>query len=85
MMVWTMRALERDALSGLGGTTDGTVRLSDLPRCPSGMGDENWPRCSDCRERLTFYGRLDLINHEICIADGGVIHAFEFNTTRDTA
>jgi hypothetical protein len=35
--------------------------------------DEHWPRCADCRERMTFYGQLDSINDEYCVADAGLI------------
>lgn len=40
------------------------------------IGDERWPHCRDCQERMTFYGQLDSINDEFCIADAGLIYVF---------
>lgn len=37
---------------------------------------ESWPPCPDCREAMTFYGQLDSINDEFCIADAGVLQVF---------
>ncbi|MGJ5082654.1 hypothetical protein [Bradyrhizobium sp. HKCCYLS3013] len=39
------------------------------------QGDE-WPTCKTCRVKMTFYGQLDSINDEICIADCGMIYVF---------
>jgi hypothetical protein len=40
------------------------------------ISDADWPRCADCRERMTFYGQLDSISDDICIADVGLIYVF---------
>jgi len=32
-----------------------------------------WPRCSDCGEKMSFYGQFDSINQEYCVADVSVI------------
>jgi hypothetical protein len=38
--------------------------------------EERWPRCPDCKETMTFYGQLDSLNDEFCIADVGLIYVF---------
>jgi len=35
-----------------------------------------YPVCPDCKERMTFYGQLDSINDEFCLADCGMIYVF---------
>jgi len=37
---------------------------------------EDWPQCPDCKESMTFYGQLDSLNDEICIADAGMIYVY---------
>jgi hypothetical protein len=34
-----------------------------------------FPVCS-CQKQMTFYGQLDSINDEFCLADGGMIYVF---------
>lgn len=41
-----------------------------------GLRDGQWPKCPECREDMTFYGQLDSINDEFCIADAGMIYVF---------
>jgi hypothetical protein len=43
---------------------------------PAFLQDEAWPNCPSCREKMTFYGQLDSINDDICIADVGMIYVF---------
>jgi hypothetical protein len=43
---------------------------------PKLLQDQDWPVCSKCREKMTFYGQLDSINDEFCIADCGMIYVF---------
>ena len=43
---------------------------------PAAITAEDWPNCVSCRERMTFYGQLDSISDEICIADCGLIFVF---------
>ena len=43
---------------------------------PEGIKAEDWPKCVNCDERMTFYGQLDSIDDEICIADCGLILVF---------
>jgi len=52
---------------------------------PQFLQDEPWPSCAACRKIMTFYGQLDSINDDICIADCGMIYVFvcfdRFETT----
>jgi hypothetical protein len=34
------------------------------------------PNCSDCKNAMTFYGQLDSIGDDICLADCGMIYVF---------
>jgi hypothetical protein len=49
-------------------------QLGGLPARP--ISDANWPRCPDCDEPMSFYGQLDSINDEFCIADAGLVYIF---------
>jgi hypothetical protein len=40
------------------------------------QGEVIHPRCPHCREPMSFYGQLDSINDDFCIADVGLIHVF---------
>ena len=40
------------------------------------LHDSHWPRCPECAERMSFYGQLDSINDEFCIADAGRVCIF---------
>jgi Domain of unknown function (DUF1963) len=43
---------------------------------PHFLQSESWPECPRCREKMTFYGQLDSVNDDICIADCGMIYVF---------
>jgi Domain of unknown function (DUF1963) len=43
---------------------------------PQFLQNEAWPECQSCHKRMTFYGQLDSVNDEICIADCGLIYVF---------
>jgi hypothetical protein len=43
---------------------------------PQFLRKQLWPECPQCRERMTFYGQLDSVNDDICIADCGMIYVF---------
>ena len=43
---------------------------------PTFIQDETWPICKTCHGKMTFYGQLDSINDDICIADCGMIYVF---------
>jgi len=43
---------------------------------PQFLRQEEWPCCPSCKEAMSFYGQLDSISDDICIADCGVIHVF---------
>ncbi len=34
------------------------------------------PKCAECGKEMTFYGQLDSINDDICLADCGMIYVF---------
>lgn len=60
-------------------------RLGGAP--PSSLGQEHWPQCPECGGRMSFYGQLDSINDEFCIADAGLVCVFvcfECNEVRAT-
>ena len=40
------------------------------------LDDGHWPCCPDCRELMSFYGQLDSVNDEFCVADVGIICVF---------
>jgi hypothetical protein len=43
---------------------------------PDFLQNAEWPSCPSCDEKMTFYGQLDSISDEICIADCGMIYVF---------
>jgi Domain of unknown function (DUF1963) len=43
---------------------------------PDFLQHELWPRCPNGHGRMTFYGQLDSINDDVCIADCGIIYVF---------
>ncbi len=43
---------------------------------PTGISKDEYPKCPECKKVMTFYGQLDSLNEEICIADCGVIAVF---------
>jgi len=47
-----------------------------LGGAPDFLQGEDWPKCPDCGEKMTFYAQLDSINDEFCIADCGMIYVF---------
>ncbi len=49
-------------------------RLGGLPE--RDVSPEDWPKCPDCNEPMTFYGQLDSLNDAICIADAGLIYVY---------
>lgn len=49
-------------------------QLGGRPTPP--IDDERWPRCPDCQERMTFYGQLDSVSDEFCVADAGLVCVF---------
>lgn len=58
-------------------------RIGGDPETP--VSDRDWPRCPDCGSKMTFYGQLDSLNDEFCIADAGMIHVwicFECNQVK---
>jgi Domain of unknown function (DUF1963) len=43
---------------------------------PQFLQKEQWPSCPSGHGKMTFYGQLDSINDDICIADCGMIYVF---------
>lgn len=43
---------------------------------PDFLQEDNIPICKDCGEKMSFYGQLDSINDDYCIADCGMIYTF---------
>jgi hypothetical protein len=43
---------------------------------PTFIQRANWPECQCCGKEMTFYGQLDSINDEFCIADCGLVFVF---------
>lgn len=43
---------------------------------PEFMQPPSWPDCPGCGSKMSFYGQLDSINDEFCIADAGMIYVF---------
>ena len=43
---------------------------------PDFIQGEDVPICEDCGHKMSFYGQLDSINDEFCIADCGMIYVF---------
>ncbi|WP_444897808.1 hypothetical protein [Microbulbifer sp. SSSA005] len=43
---------------------------------PDFIQGEDIPVCEDCGEQMSFYGQLDSINDDYCIADCGMIYTF---------
>ena len=43
---------------------------------PDFIQKEDWPMCPECGLQMTFYGQLDSINDDFCIADCGIIYIF---------
>lgn len=43
---------------------------------PEHLNEVEWPKCPSGCGKMTFYGQLDSINDDICIADLGMIQVF---------
>jgi hypothetical protein len=43
---------------------------------PTSHQGEGWPKCASCSEDMSFYGQLDSLNDEFCLADCGLIQVF---------
>ncbi|MGJ4939124.1 hypothetical protein ACQR1W_01005 [Bradyrhizobium sp. HKCCYLS1011] len=43
---------------------------------PDFIQDNEWPTCPMGHGRMSFYGQLDSINDDICIADCGMVYVF---------
>jgi len=43
---------------------------------PEFIQPPEWPACPGCGSKMSFYGQLDSLNDEFCIADVGMIYVF---------
>ena len=43
---------------------------------PDWLQEEEIPACSQCHEAMSFYGQLDSIGDDVCLADVGMIYVF---------
>jgi hypothetical protein len=43
---------------------------------PDFIQDEWVPPCRSCKKEMTFYGQLDSVGPEVCLADAGMIYVF---------
>jgi hypothetical protein len=67
---------EAAALPGFKSAGPGPGTRHQLGGTPRAIQPLEYPRCSQCREAMTFYGQLDSINDDFCIADVGLIYVF---------
>ena len=51
-------------------------KRSKIGGCPDFIQGEDWPLCSCCGKRMSFYSQLDSIGDDLCIADCGMIYVF---------
>jgi hypothetical protein len=43
---------------------------------PDLLQPDLWPLCPSCHAQMSFYGQLDSINDEFCLADCGIVCVF---------
>ena len=43
---------------------------------PDFIQGDDYPICRECAQRMSFYGQLDSINDEFCLADCGMVYVF---------
>ena|SRR5579883_1847219 len=43
---------------------------------PQFLQAAEWPSCRSCCSDMSFYGQLDSINDDYCIADCGIVYVF---------
>jgi hypothetical protein len=51
-------------------------RRHKLGGSPDWLQEPDVPRCSSCGGHMEFYGQLDSIGDEVCLADCGMIFVF---------
>ena len=67
---------EAKSLPGFKWAGEGVGDRHKLGGDPDFLQEADWPECPECKERMTFYGQLDSINDDYCIADCGMIYIF---------
>lgn len=76
---------EAKKLSGFKWAGDGIGTRHKLGGEPDFIQGETIPACEDCGEKMSFYGQLDSISDNYCIADCGMVYVFicfECNTVK---
>lgn len=43
---------------------------------PEFIQNDEWPVCSECGEKMSFFAQLDSLNDEFCLADCGMVYIF---------
>ena len=47
-----------------------------LGGAPAWIQNDDTPQCPDCQNAMTFYGQLDSVGDDVCLADCGMIYVF---------
>jgi hypothetical protein len=67
---------EAEALSGFEWAPEEVGRRHQLGGDAEWLQGDATPVCSECGEKMTFYGQLDSINDDIVLADAGLVYVF---------
>jgi hypothetical protein len=67
---------EAAALPGFRWAREGIGRRHQLGGAPERIQAIAYPTCGSCGKTMTFYGQLDSLNDEYCIADVGLVYVF---------
>lgn len=67
---------EAEALPGFEWAAEEVGQRHQLGGEPEWLQGDATPVCSECGEKMTFYGQLDSINDDIVLADAGLVYVF---------
>jgi hypothetical protein len=67
---------EAEALGGFEWAPDEVGQRHQLGGEPAWQQEDATPTCSECGEKMTFYGQLDSLSDEIVLADCGLVYVF---------
>lgn len=67
---------EAERLPGFEWAAEEVGRRHQLGGEPEWLQGDATPVCSECGEKMTFYGQLDSINDDIVLADAGLVYVF---------
>jgi uncharacterized protein YwqG len=70
--------MDEDAkeLSGFKWADEEVGKRHQLGGNPNFIQEEVYPVCHECNNSMSFYGQLDSIDDEHCIADCGMVYVF---------